>query len=265
MAMVFERLSSSTLTLRGRVAEEIREAILNGTLREGEKIVERKLASQFGTSLAVIREAIIQLESEGFITKWPNASTHITKLSPVEIDKIFACREVFEGFAVEEASRLATPQNIESLEGLFLKVVDAARAQDSKSFIRKDLAFHEKIWEFTGNEYLQSALSRIIRPLFAFSTIRVAAQRSFDLLQDANLHLPLLNAIKSNDSQAARKAHQAALAEWRAMHLPLFNSIRPNDAPAARKALQEGPTERRAQARGLNGEDRRADSELPPT
>jgi len=233
MAMVFGRLTSSTLTLRGRVAEQIREAILSGTLREGEKIVERKLASQFGTSLAVVREAIIQLESEGFITKWPNASTHVTKLSPVEIDKIFACREVFEGFAVEEASRLATPQNIESLKALFLEMVDAARAQDSKSFIRKDLAFHEKIWELTGNEYLQSALRRIIRPLFAFSSIRVAAKRSFDLLEDANLHLPLLNTIESNDPQASRKAYQAALAEWRAMHLPLVNATKSNGPQAA--------------------------------
>ncbi len=216
MNAVFERLTSSTLTLRGRIAEQIREAILNGTLKEGERIVERKLASQFGASLAVIREAIIQLESEGFITKRPNSSTYVTKLSLEDTEKIFACRKVFEGFAIEEAARLASLQEIEALQKLFVEMVDAARTQDSNAFIRRDLAFHERIWHITGNEYLQGALKRIVFPLFAFSSIRVASHRSFDLLQDANLHLPLLNAIKSKDPQAARGALQAAIAEWHA-------------------------------------------------
>ena len=79
---------------------------MDGTLKTGERIVERKLAAQFGASLAVVREAIIQLEAEGFITKWPNTSTHVTRLSLAETEKIFAVRKVLEGFAVEEAARL---------------------------------------------------------------------------------------------------------------------------------------------------------------
>lgn len=57
---VFERLVSSTL--RGRVTEKIGEAILGGILKQGERIVERQLASEFATSLTVVREALIQLE-----------------------------------------------------------------------------------------------------------------------------------------------------------------------------------------------------------
>src|SRR6516225_9958389 len=81
MKTVFQKLAKEKLTLRGRIAEQIRDAILNGTLDEGERIVERKLAAQFGASLTVIREAIVQLEGEGFITKRPNSSTHVTTLS----------------------------------------------------------------------------------------------------------------------------------------------------------------------------------------
>ena len=94
MEVMFERLANSTL--RSRIAEQLRDAIVDGTLRTGERIVERKLAAQFGASLAVVREAIIQLEAEGFITIWPNTSTHVTQLSLAETEKIFAVRKVLE-------------------------------------------------------------------------------------------------------------------------------------------------------------------------
>jgi DNA-binding GntR family transcriptional regulator len=213
MEVMFERLTNSTL--RSRIAERLRDAIVDGTLKTGERIVERKLAAQFGASLAVVREAIIQLEAEGFITKWPNTSTHVTRLSLAETEKIFAVRKVLESFAAEEAARRASPQDIESLQRLFMEIVDAARSQDSRKFVRKDLSFHEKIWQITDNEYLQSALRRVVVPLFAFSSIRLASHRSFDLLQDANTHLPLLNAIKSKDPRAAREALLSALTLWR--------------------------------------------------
>ena len=113
----------------------------------------------------------------------------MTRLSLAETEKIFAVRKVLEGFAVEEAARLASPQDIEFLQKLFMEIVDAARSQDSRKFVRSDLSFHEKIWQITANEYLQSALRRVVVPLFAFSSIRLASHRSFDLLQDANTHL----------------------------------------------------------------------------
>jgi len=217
MEAIFEKLTNSTL--RSRIAEQLRDAIMDGTLKEGERIVERKLAAQFGASLAVVREAIIQLESEGFITKRPNTSTYVTQFSAADTEKIFAVRKVLESFAVEEAARQASPQDIESLQELFMNIVDAARSQDSRRFIRTDLSFHEKIWQIANNEYLRGALRRLVVPLFTFSSIRVASHRSFDLLQDANTHLPLFNAIKAKDPKAAKEALLNALAQWRAQTL----------------------------------------------
>jgi DNA-binding GntR family transcriptional regulator len=215
MNLIFDKLTKSTLTLRARIAEQIRSAMLTGALQPGERIVERKLASQFGASLAVIREAIIQLESEGFVCKKPNASTYVTKLSPKETEKILDLRGLLETFAVEEAARLASVEQIESLETLYCEMVDAAKHQEVKTYIQKDLSFHERIWQITDNEPLEEALKRIVLPLFAFSSIRVASRRSFDLLQDSDLHRSLLDAIRSKDPNAARMAYQTALDEWR--------------------------------------------------
>jgi DNA-binding GntR family transcriptional regulator len=54
----------------------------------------------------------------------------------------------------------------------------------------------------------------VVVPLFAFSSIRLASHRSFDLLQDANTHLPLLDAIRSKDPRSAREALLSALNLW---------------------------------------------------
>src|SRR2546428_3095777 len=178
MEVMFERLANSTL--RSRIAEQLRDAIVDGTLRTGERIVERKLAAQFGASLAVVREAIIQLEAEGFITKWSNTSTPCDSVVVSGNGKDLRGQKGFGSFAAEEAARRASPQE-----------------------------------QITDNEYLQSALRRGVVPLFAFSSIRLTSHRSFDLLQDANTHLPLLNAIKSKDPRTAREALLSALTLWR--------------------------------------------------
>jgi DNA-binding GntR family transcriptional regulator len=194
--------------------QQVRGAILNGNLAAGQRIVERTIAAEFGASLTSVREAIIQLESEGFITKKPNASTYVTQLSLPEAEKIFAVRRVLEEFAIQEAARLATPEDVAALQRLHMAMIDSAREENGKLLIQKDFDFHEGIWKISGNEYLVWSLRRTVLPLFAFSAIRFAATRSFDLLQDAYSHLPLVNAIQAKDSDLAVKELARAMEVW---------------------------------------------------
>ncbi len=212
MENVFEKLSSSTL--RSRIAEKIQEAILTGRLHEGERLVERKLAEQFDTSLTAVREALIQLETAGFVIKKPNSATYVTKLSLEAAEKIFTVRKVLEAFAVEEAARVASPRQVEQLEAAYGELLDTARSQSAQAFILKDLALHEMIWQLTANEYLEIALRRIVQPVFAFTAIRVLSCGPFDLLQDAQSHGPIIQAIKRNHPTQAKDAFLAAVEEW---------------------------------------------------
>src|SRR6476620_12742108 len=131
MESVFEKLT--TQTLRGQIVQRIRHAILNGTLKPGDRLVERKLASEFGASLTAVREAVIELETDGFITKRPNAFTYVTKLSIAEIEKVFVLRKVLETHAIQEAARLASPQAISQLEVSYLQMIDSARRHDLRA------------------------------------------------------------------------------------------------------------------------------------
>ncbi|MEX2260940.1 MAG: GntR family transcriptional regulator [Bryobacteraceae bacterium] len=203
-----------SITLRHQIASRMRQAILEGSLVPGERLVERALAAQLGSSLTAVREALIQLETEGLITKRSNSTTHVTSLSRDEISKTFAIRGELERFAVTEAARRATPPDISRLEDLHLGVIHAARAKDPRVYIQRDLAWHEAVWAVSGNEVLVGALRRLIVPLFGFSSIRVVSRQSFDLLEDARLHFDILQAIARNNPDSAAKALRQVLAEW---------------------------------------------------
>jgi len=209
---VFERLDSNTL--RGRIAKKIRAAILDGTLKEGERLVERQLAAQFGASLTAVREALIELETEGFIVKRPNATTSVTKLSLADLEKIFAVRQILERTAVQEAARRATDAQVAKLERQYLELIDTARAEDSKLYVQRDFEWHESLWHIADNEYLEAALRRVVVPIFAVSAMHVAASDPLELLRDAQSHMHLLNAIKSRDAEAAIAALDRATQEW---------------------------------------------------
>jgi DNA-binding GntR family transcriptional regulator len=209
---VFQRITGSTL--RGRIVEKIRQAILNGSLEEGQRLVERDLANQFAISLTVIREALIHLEKDGFVTKRPNAATYVTKLSLDAVQKSFVFRKINEGFAVEQAARLVTADQVLLLEKTYRNLLKAARKKDAQSFIQIDFSLYETTWEIAGNEYVEEALRRALLPIFAFTVIRAICRRRFDFLKDAASHLPMLEAIKSKNPEQARQAFLTALDGW---------------------------------------------------
>jgi DNA-binding GntR family transcriptional regulator len=204
----------STATLRQQIVHEVRQAILNGTLHPGERLVERNLAASLGTSLTSAREAMIQLEAEGLITKRPNSTTHVTQLSPEEVSQIFAVRRVLEEFAFVEAARHGTIQENAKLENIHLKALRFAEAGKAREYIGQDLAWHEAAWSMSHNEYLCASLSRAVLPLFGFSIIGVAMQEGFDLVEDARNHEPLLEAIARHDVAATRRAYRVAAETW---------------------------------------------------
>ncbi|MCY4188899.1 MAG: GntR family transcriptional regulator [Bryobacterales bacterium] len=210
---LFERIE--TPTLRGRIAEKIRRAILDGTIQPGSKMVERQLAAQFATSLTAVREALIVLEAEGFVAKKPNTATHVTELTLTDTEQLFDVRRVLERYAVELAARKCTASDAESLDTAYLSMLDAARAKQDGEFVRADLALHERIWEVARNEYLQASLRRINIPLFAFVMIHLVTERSaLDLAHDAESHTALLNAIKANRPERACQEFDAAVHDW---------------------------------------------------
>ncbi len=212
---MFTKVKSDTL--RTRIAQQIRNAILSGALKEGSKLVERNLASELGASLTAVREGLIELEWEGFIVKKKMSGTHVVKLTLVEVEKIFRVREVLEAMAFAEAAVNATDSAKAGLEKGYTEMIDAARNKDPRLYNQKDMAWHQAVWQASNNDFLVAALKRAVLPYFSYTAIRIEAVDPFVLYQDASEHYPLLQAIKTNDAESARRIFTEKIQSWLAL------------------------------------------------
>nr|WP_254896839.1 GntR family transcriptional regulator [Amycolatopsis sp. Hca4] len=110
---------------RQRVREELRERILTGRLRPGDRLVERELAEDLGVSRVPVREAIRSLEAEGFLVVQSPRRVVVRQLARVDVEELFDVREALEGLAAGLAASRASAAELKRLERA---LADAARA-----------------------------------------------------------------------------------------------------------------------------------------
>ena len=204
-------------SLAEAAAQALREAITAGKLKPGERLIEQKLASQLAIGQPTLREALKELEYQGFVRKTANKGrTSVTKLSPEDIRKIHQVRMVLEVLAVELAVAHMSQAIMEELEEATRRMELAARDLDRTLFHRHDLIFHRAIWKLTGNEYLENALERLVFSLFAF-VLPVQEQRDF--LAAAEQHKEILEGLRTRDPVRAREVFQASTSRfWKEYH-----------------------------------------------
>ena len=166
------------ISKKDQVIEMIKGAILSGKMEPGDPIVENKVAQDLGVGTPLVREALIELEHQGFVQKFPFKGTSVTKLSPTEIEHIFRLRVELEALAIEWAKKNATPADIQELRQLADGMSRGAQHMELDSFYENDIAFHRKLWRMSGNPYLVDTLERLVVPLFAEFVRRRAKGRT---------------------------------------------------------------------------------------
>jgi len=167
MARVFESIRKEST--RDKAYQAVRAAILSGKLKTGERIAEIPLSIDLGVSRAIVREALQQLAHEGLVDQNSYRGTRVVRLSPRQIDDTVQVRLMLESEAVRLLHPRLTDANRRELKNL-ARSLDAA-VDDPRRFIELDLALHERIWEFSGNEILCRVLRQITVPVFAMSVI----------------------------------------------------------------------------------------------
>lgn len=165
--MTFEPVQREST--RQKVHGAIRRAILNGKLKTGQRLTEIPLAKEFQVSRAVIREALQQLAHDGLVEQSAYKGSQVVHLSPEQVDEIIAARMLIE----PEVARLAKQRVTEADKRHLIELSKRlnAASDDPDLFAELDLAFHEKIWELSGNETLRKILLQITAPLFAMGSI----------------------------------------------------------------------------------------------
>jgi DNA-binding GntR family transcriptional regulator len=212
MSATFERIEP--VSKKTRVVALLREAILSGAIKGGEQIVEAKLAQQFGVGQGLIREALIELEHRGFVQRTPFSGTTVLTLTLEDAQQIFEVRIELEPLAFSLAATRAGERDIASLNGLIEKTKSEAKDEDLEGFFESHLNFRKKVWELSGNRFVQQALERVVIPLYALYLIRNSYNRE-GILQTVVECIEhedrILDAFRRKDAEAARQIEREFL------------------------------------------------------
>ena len=206
MSPAFERIEP--VSKKARVVTLLREAILSGAIKGGEQIVEAKLAQQFGVGQGLIREALIELEHHGFVQRTPFSGTTVPTLTLEDAQQIFEVRIELEPLAFKLAAQRASDKDVAALSDLIEKTKLASKTEDLEDFFESHLNLRRKVWELSGNRYVQQALERVVIPLYALYLIRRSYNREgiLQTIVECIEHQDkLLDAFKRKDHEAARK------------------------------------------------------------
>jgi DNA-binding GntR family transcriptional regulator len=203
---------SSLLTLQTApqaAAQAIREAIISGELKGGDRILEQRWSQRLGIGQPTLREALHELEHQGLLRKLHQRGTYVSQLSPEDYRLIQEVRIPLEAIAVGKAARSLTLESEQELTSLVMTMANSGvNVVDVKSFHDADVSFHRKIWDLADNQYLRDTLETITFRLFVFSVVgrwpdtpNAAGERSAAVQQ----HLGILEGIRSRNSLTASR------------------------------------------------------------
>jgi len=209
-------------SMSGQVKHFLRELIISGKLRSGERIVETRIAHQLGIGQPTVREALESLQDEGLVVRHPNRGCTVVELTEKEVRQIFRLRIEWEALAVDLAMEHWTADKSNELARVLNDLEAAAQTRDAQRYYRVDLEFHRTIWRFADNPFLLKALSQITIPLFAFVMVKVAAHEEFDLVANARGHRRIVEAISSGDRALAIQITRESLSGFQHAGYGLF-------------------------------------------
>jgi DNA-binding GntR family transcriptional regulator len=193
--------------LREVVFNTLREAIILGELRPGERLMEVQLAEQMGVSRTPVREAIRKLELEGLVDMLPRRGAQVADLSVKDIIDVLEVRAALDGLATELSAERITQEEIKELEHALAQFNTYVGKENLQGTIKKDVEFHDIIYRSSRNEKLIQISSNLREQVHRFRVIYLKDFSSSGEI--AKEHKEILEAIINKDSEAARQfAHK---------------------------------------------------------
>lgn len=186
------------------VFEYLRESILNGDLKPGERLMEISLAEQMGVSRTPVREAIRKLEKEKFVEMIPRKGAYVADLTAKDILDVLEMRIILEGFAAALAAERISDEEMDALIISYDNFEKAVKTEDRAFMLEMDNEFHDHIFKATKN----NKLIEIVKDLHdQFQRFRLIYFNEFDNYTELQTwHGRILTSIKEHNANEARIA-----------------------------------------------------------
>jgi DNA-binding GntR family transcriptional regulator len=203
------------VSLAEGVVTALKDAFFSGVLKPGSAIVERNIAKQMKVGTPVVREALISLKHEGFVRRVKNKGTFITAFDADEVRQLYTLRVELETLALQWARPRVTKSDLDQLQSMVDRLVEAGQRENRREFLERDVEFHRFCWKLSGNPFLAETLERLMAPLFAFVVLASGHPMTAAMGRE---HYALVEALRSMEepefSAVVRKTFTSFAFRW---------------------------------------------------
>jgi DNA-binding GntR family transcriptional regulator len=185
-------------------ADAVREMVLSGELRPGDRLVEERLTEELGISRPPMREALRLLEQEGLLVSIPRRGVIVTPVSPQDLYEVLTLRAVYERMAVELGIPVRDPRLLERVHRGLDGMAAAASNDDRAQLVRWKFEFHLSIVGLAHHRRLEDAYRALWLQLHLFMAVntRLRQQRNETLQANVERHRRLLHLVEAGDRRA---------------------------------------------------------------
>lgn len=156
------------LPLRDGVFQKLRQDILRGEMKPGERLMEVQLANKLGVSRTPIREAIRKLELEGLVTMVPRKGAEVAQITEKNLKDVLEVRRSLEELAVKLACERITYSQLEQLKAAAREFEEILSESDVTEIAEADVRFHDIIYMAADNQRLLPILNNLQEQMYRF-------------------------------------------------------------------------------------------------
>lgn len=189
--------------LRELVFEAIRQAIIDGTLEPGQRLMEAQLAEELGVSRTPVREAIRKLELGNFVVIIPRRGAYVADISLKDVSEVFEIRGALEALAAELAAERASEDELEQLERLLVEIGKSIEKRDVEALVALDTEFHDVLYRASRNERLGQLLSQLREHIQRYRTETLSHPARMKVALEE--HRQIVEALAARDAELASR------------------------------------------------------------
>jgi len=192
-------------TLRERIYLNIREAITKRMLLPGERIIEKNIAEELNVSITPVREALLQLNVEGFVEIKTHRNVVVKQISLTEIAELYEIQGVLEGYAARRASLNLNDKDLSKIAKLTEKMEKYLGLNNVEKFYESNKEIHEIFLKKSKNQSIYDLVSKLNlrKTLFRY---RVTFLTRKDVMKKAlDDHKKILDAFLAHDSDTIER------------------------------------------------------------
>ena len=212
------------IPLRDIVFKTLREAIVTGELKPGERLMEIKLANEMGVSRTPVREAIRKLEQEGLVHLTARKGAEVAPINAKDLKEVLEIRKALEGLACQMACQNASEEDIHKLEEINLQIGAAISENDIEKIAKLDVRFHEQICIYSANSQLIMILSRLKEHIYRYRLEYIADIKNKNAILEE--HSKIIQDMYKKNEKAVKKDIEHHI---ESQEKYILNSLRPRD------------------------------------